>query len=530
MTPQTARAPVLPGPYDLLVVGGGINGVAIARDAALRGRSVLLVEKGDFGSGTSSASSKMVHGGIRYLEQFRFGLVFEALIERHRLLRLAPHLVRPQSFLIPVYRDMRRGARLIRIGLFLYDTLALGRRLGKSVYLDAAATLARCPRLLPDGLIGGGIYWDGVMDDARLCLVNAIAASEESRTGVTTTIRNYTELVELRAGAPARARVREEQSVLAHRVVRALGPWSEPELLVPSKGVHVVLPRLPLSDGLLLTHSRDGRVFFVIPSGESTVVGTTETPTSQPPEALRVESAEVDYLLAELNRLFPGLNVSRASITGTFAGIRPLARRAGRSRAGSAGAVSRTHRIVESDGVLTVVGGKYTTYRAIARAVVDRLYPSTRCETARRALPGGEHGDWTRARARFGARIERYGEEEVARLFRRYGARLEHVLALVDRRPELGERLGEGFPELRAEVVHAARSELAVYAADFLRRRTDLRFREGGGVALYDEVDELLRQAGAPLPRNGHRAREQYLEEIAWEDRLRTTGALSRSE
>ncbi len=522
------RPPLLEGPFDLAIVGGGINGTGIARDAVLRGKSVILLEKADFAEGTSSRSSKMVHGGIRYLEQLRVGLVYEALRERHILLRLAPHLVRPQAFVLPVYEGARRGPRMVRLGLFLYDMLALGRRKGKCRFLTRDEVLARVPALRPDGLLGGGLYHDAVMDDARLTLANAIGAFEDSRNRRDeVVIRNYAQVTAIRPGSPCRVVVLdeitgEEATVLAHRVVRALGPWTEPERLVPSRGVHLVLPAFPMPDGLLLTHSGDGRVFFLVPWLGRTVIGTTETPFSGPPDHLRVEPDEVKYLLDEVKRLFPGLRMGSRDILGTFAGVRPLAREEGIFSRLSPGVVSRVHRIVDDgSGVVSVFGGKYTTYRAVAKAVLDRVFPGTSCTTRERPLPGGEAGTWDDFRRTLGPELSKVGLPELERLFRRYGSRLGDVLRHAKEDPSLGERLSPEHPETRAEVAHAVQSEFALYPEDFLARRTAMRFTEDGGRSAYDEVEKLIRAHAPAVPPDLDRARERYFQALEWEERLK---------
>jgi len=522
------RPPLTEGPFELLVAGGGINGSAIARDAALRGKSVLLVEKDDLGQGTSSRSSKMAHGGIRYLEQLRLGLVYEALRERHYLLRNAPHLVRPQAFVLPVYEGSRRGPFLIKLGLFLYDKLALGRRPGKCRFLTREETLRRVPALRPEGLQGAGLYYDAVMDDARLVLLNALAAEEESRARRSeVVIRSYTEVLSLEPGSPCSALVRDKLTgrtsrVLAHHVVRALGPWTERDHLVPSKGVHIVLPAFPMTDGLLLTHSSDGRVFFLIPWLGRTVVGTTETTFDGSPDDLRVEPDEVEYLLGEVRRLFPGLTIRSSDILGTFAGIRPLARGPGILRGGSPGRVSRTHRILDSaNGIVSVFGGKYTTYRSVAKEVLDRLYPGTLCTTHRLPLPGGESGPWEAFERSHRAAVAQVGRSEAERLFQRYGARLTEVAALGREDPSLAEPISPGRPETLAEVVYSVVNEHVFYPEDFLARRTSLRFTADGGRSAYDAVEEAIRRHAAVVPPDLEAARKRYFAALEWEERLR---------
>jgi glycerol-3-phosphate dehydrogenase len=519
------------------VIGGGINGAAVARDAVLRGLTVCLLEAGDFGSGTSSRTSKMAHGGLRYLEQLRLGLVFEALRERSLLLSLAPHLVRPQAFVIPIYQGARRGPRWIHLGIRLYDVLALGRRLGRARMLAREETASLVPGLRSQDLLAGGLYYDGVMDDARLCLANVIDAREAAGTGRFFS-RNYVRVVERRATSPITLRVqdlilRREFKLSTHRVVRAVGPWTDleegsPPLLIPSKGTHLVLPALsamsgkPEADGhgLLLTHSRDGRVLFVIPWLGRTLVGTTETPFSGDPGRLRVELSEVDYLIGEFRAIFPGIKVGPSDLLGTFTGVRPLARGGGRYR--DAPRASRRHRVVDDGhGTLTVVGGKFTTFRAVASDVVGRLLPGTACRTGRRPFPGGELGGWPAYRAGEGRHwTEKLGEETVRALFDRYGSRLRDVLEPALRERSLLEPIGPGV--IRAEVRHAVLREAVAYPEDFLERRTTLRFTAGGGRAAYDAVEEEIRAAAGPAaPPDLEAARERYLGALLEEDRLR---------
>jgi glycerol-3-phosphate dehydrogenase len=522
------RTPLLEGPFDLAVVGGGINGTGIARDAALRGKSVILLEKDDFAQGTSSRSSKMIHGGIRYLEQARLGLVYESLRERHLLLKLAPHLVRPQVFILPIYAGARRGPRMIRLGLFLYDKLSLGRRPGKCRFLSPAQALERVPALLPEGLLGAGLYYDAVMDDARLVLANAVATVEESSGRADeVVIRNHARVTAIRPGSPCSLTVHDhltgrEDIVQAHCVVKALGPWSDPGRLVPSKGVHIVLPAFPMPDGLLLTHSGDGRVFFLIPWLGRTVIGTTETEFPGKPDDLRVEPGEVAYLLREVQRLFPGLRISSRDILGTFAGIRPLARDSGMLAGRSPGAVSRVHKIIDDgSGVVSVFGGKYTTYRAVAKDVVDRQFPGTECTTHRRALPGGDSGPWEEFRKTLEPETSRHGLPEIERLFRRYGTRLRDVLALSAGDPSLAERLSPAHPETRAEAVYSVRQEFVAYPEDFLARRTAMRYSQDGGRSAYDAVEAILREHAPAVPPDLDAARERYMKSLEWEQTLK---------
>ena len=451
--------------YDLLVVGGGIQGAAVARDAALRGLAVLLLERGDLASGTSGLSSKLIHGGISYLETGQFRLVREALRERALLLELARDYVRPLPFLIPHYRGEGRSRLLIRIGLGLYAAFAGRHRLAAHRALTAAEALGLEPSLEPKGLDGASLYWDAQMDDAPLCIAVAIAAE---RAGAT--LRTYTALVRLAPDGPAwRARFRdtvtgEEGEAWARCVVNAAGPWADEvrALAHPSaragmrrtRGTHVVLPALTRERALLLTARRDGRALFVLPWGAYSLIGTTDADDDAPPGRVAPRPEDVRYLLQEAARALPAFGRSRRPLR-AFAGFRSLVR----AGAGKPWRNTREHRIVEDGTLLTIFGGKYTTHRSLAEHVVDRAVRLTgvrvgRCATATDPLPG------TRADA-------------VAQLRRVHPALLS---------------VGEGIEIAEAEVVHAVRDERARHLDDVLLRRTRL-WLDG----------EAMRRAAAPV-------------------------------
>ncbi len=368
--------------FDAVIIGGGINGAAVARDAALRGLSVCLFEKGDYASGTSSKSTKIAHGGLRYLKHFEFGLVFESQRERHVLARLLPHLVWPQSFVYPVYRGDPDPLWKVRLGVGAYDLLAGFGNVDRHRHLAPAAALAANAGLRRDGLQGAVRYWDDRMDDARICLENVLSAREAGAACF-----NYSEVLEVRResrGYRTRFRARDgaEGSVTSSAVVNCAGPWGdavsrlagavEQPRLAPTKGVHIIVPRLPLDDALILPVGPDDRVFFVIPWGDRTLVGTTDTPYDGDPDKVDVEAAEVDYLVAAAAKYLPGQPLSRDSISYAFAGLRPLV--APSRPAVSSGAISRRHHIFASPpAFITLLGGKYTTYRRMAEQTVDRL-------------------------------------------------------------------------------------------------------------------------------------------------------------
>lgn len=523
---ETNHRKLLAGPYDLAVVGGGINGAGIAYDASRRGKSVVLLEKGDFAHGASSQTSKMLHGGIRYLEQFHFGLVFEALRERYRLLKLAPHLAKTHSFVIPVYEGTRRGPRMIRLGLFLYNVLALGRNVGHARFLSREEVRSRVPELLDNGLVGGGLYYDVVMDDARLCLANAIGVAELATPPGRAAALNYADVSEVRPGTPCTLRVTDrlngaEHRIYAHQVVRALGPWTEPKHLVPSKGVHLVLPQFPMEEGLLLSHPKDGRVFFLVPWQHRTLIGTTESLHNDSPDNLQVEPEEMRYLLDEVQRLFPNIKIGASDVLGTFAGVRPLAKSRsffGRRRPGS---VSRVHRIVKEENVLSVFGGKYTTYRAVAKQVVDTLFPGTRCSTHRIPIPGGEGGNWQSFADKYGPWSGNIEQAQVERLYSRYGTRALDILKRWQVDSELAQPITAGVSETRAEVVYGIESEFVAYPVDFLARRTTLRLQQDEWQSVYDAVESLIREHAPVVPAGLSAARDRYFAARQWEEHLR---------
>jgi glycerol-3-phosphate dehydrogenase len=460
---------------DLLVVGGGINGTGIARDAAGRGLSVVLVEKDDLAAHTSSASSKLIHGGLRYLEQFEFRLVRESLSERERLLRAAPHIVRPLQFVFPLTPSARPGW-IVRAGLFLYDHLG-GRNIlprSRSVRLD------RDP--LGEGLTSdvsrGFSYWDCKVQDSRLVVLNAIDAAERGAI-----VRTRTELIEAHRddqrwiatlGGPA-----GEERVAARALVNAGGPWSGQLLervagVTPRHGVrlvkgsHIVLPRLYPGAHAFLLQNDDGRVVFAIPfEAKFTLVGTTDVEWTGPPAAPDVTDEEVDYLLAVVARYFTA-EASRDDVVWHFSGLRSLVD----DGAPDPSEVTRDYVLELDDAgapLLTVIGGKITTYRSLAEQALDKLapfFPSASSRwTARAVLPGGERG----------FDVDRYPDlpsELIQRVAHTYGTRAEALLGDARSLADLGEHFGAGLTA--REVAYLVAREWAQTAEDVLFRRTKL--------------------------------------------------------
>src|ERR1700687_302689 len=442
--------------FDLLVIGGGITGCGVARDAAMRGLRVALFEGNDFASGTSGRSSRLIHGGIRYLETAQPHLVHESIRERQTLLRIAPHIVKPLAFTWPIYRGARVGKLKLSAGLLVYQLMAAGRS-RRHFTLNAAETVAREPALEGAGLTGGAVYYDACTDDARLTLVNALSARKNGAT-----IASHTRVTELlrhngkAIGAIVKPRHGGEAYEVRGRViVNATGAWSN--TFTPdaganrprgSKGVHIAVPRVRVGnrDALTLISPIDGRVMFCLPAGPQTIIGTTDTWTNESPQSVHASFDDVDYLLRSANAYFPRAQLTRDDVVSAWAGIRPLAN----ASATNPSAVSREHSIVtDSSGVISVTGGKLTTYRSMAAEIVDLVQKSLGHERQRAAtdsteLPGGDR------------------EKEIARL------QQEDV--------SLSTPLVVGLPYTGAHLVYGVKAEMAQTLSDLLIRRTHLAF------------------------------------------------------
>ncbi len=495
--------------FDVLVVGGGITGAGTARDAALRGLSVALLDADDWASGTSSRSSRLVHGGVRYLEHGHLHLVFEASRERRTLLQIAPHLVRPLRFTWPVYRGARIPRWKLRAGLLAYDALSLFRNVGTHRGASRRQILQQEPALLAVGLRGGAQYWDASTDDVRLTIANVVAASEAGAV-----VLNHAPAVRFlhdAAGAVRGAAVRDAVTgntidVMARVIVNATGPWSDVTRrmddgvahaeVLGSKGVHIAVPRerVPCVDALTLLHPGDGRVFFILPSPVHTIIGTTETPAEAGPADIRANRRDVQYLLDAANHFFPTATLTGADVISAWAGIRPLVSHAGTS----ANDASREHHIATAaSGLISVTGGKLTTYRAMASEITDTAERAlgrpapTASMTGEASLPGAAI---LAPEAELSAALSVIPESETAeQLVRAYGDRWRMVWGLVEREPLLGDRLDPALPYIAAEVLWAAVAEGAYTVADVLVRRMPIAYeRTDAGSALAAQVAGLL--------------------------------------
>jgi glycerol-3-phosphate dehydrogenase len=449
------------GTFDVLVIGGGINGAGIARDAAMRGLRTALVEKDDFASGTSSRSSRLIHGGVRYLEHAQLGLVRESVRERETLLRIAPGIVHSQEFTWPVYAGSRIPLWKLRAGLSLYDLLARGSDSENHHTLSPAEVAEHEPSLRRDSLRGGCVYSDARANDARLTLANVLSATAAGAL----TLNHAEALRPLSRDRDEWLAIvcdpisGDDVEVRARIVVNATGPWrldlerrgrdrSAPKRR-GTKGVHVTVPRARIANrgAVTLLSPADGRVMFVLPFGEQALIGTTDTWTEESPDEVRPAPEDIEYLLASVNAYFPEAKLERSDVVTAWAGIRPLATMAN-DRAPSR--VSREHAIVRSEpGVITVTGGKLTTYRVVAADVVDEVQRDLgrkrkRAPTDDQELPGTE--------------------------------REEALRRLIQVEPELATPVVPGSAHTLAELRYAVEEELAWTLSDLLMRRTGVAF------------------------------------------------------
>ena len=492
--------------FDLLVIGAGITGVGVALDAATRGLRTALVERDDFASGTSSKSSKMVHGGLRYLQQGEIRLVYEALRERQRLRRNAPHLVKVLPFMIPILTKngvvSRKVARALGSAMWMYDVTG-GWRIGKlHRRLRKDAAFAHLPTMPKDRLASAYLYYDASVDDARLCLAVAQTAAKHGAA-----VANRCGVVELSKGADGmvcgavveadgrRIAVRASAVVNATGVwadeVRALDEGSDPDSIRPAKGVHLTVPWEMIRNDIavIIPVPKDKRSLFVVPWGplpdgtfQHTYVGTTDTDYQGPLVDPQCTKDDIDYVLRALNASVT-TGITEADITGVWAGLRPLVKTASPGRTAD---LSRHHKVDRSQtGVITIAGGKLTTYREMAADTVDEVLAllgrRARCRTKRLRLHGAE-----------GYREAAAGTA-AGHLANRFGGRAGEIEAMVTTDPSLGEPLVAGLPYLRAEAVYAARHEMAQSVDDVLTRRTRARlFDRHSAMAAAPQVAALM--------------------------------------
>jgi glycerol-3-phosphate dehydrogenase len=500
--------------HDLLVIGGGATGAGIAREAALRGLKVALVDRYDFGWGTSSRSSRLIHGGLRYLEHRQWTMVRESLAERAILLRTAPHLVRRLDFLFPLFRGDRLGRWKLELGLTAYDLLAIGGNVRRHRSLGKRAVLEQEPLIREKDLHGGALYWDAQCDDARLTLGAIRSAAKHGAL-----VANYVCVTafDFEAGQ-IRGAIAEDQltggqgTIRARVVVNATGPWvdrlralenprSKP-ILRPTRGSHVMVPRSRIGHHHAITFLSpiDGRVMFILPWGDRSYIGTTDTDTADSPDQVTATESDILYLLRSANAIFPGSRLSTEDVSISWAGLRPLI---GSQSAGRPSDQSREHAILTGlSGLITVAGGKLTTFRRMAVEVVDhakaildgRGYRPTdprKSRTAADLLPGGEaqrvEDLFTRGMARG------LSEPTIAHLVGQYGSETPTLFAAVDEMPEAKEPIHPHHGAIGAQVIHAVRQEYARRLDDVLFRRLSLAHETpDGGLQATDRVAQLM--------------------------------------
>jgi glycerol-3-phosphate dehydrogenase len=495
--------------FDVAIIGGGINGAAIARELSLRGYDVILLEKNDLASGTSSASSKLAHGGIRYLEQGHISLVKESCKERRRLLDNAPHLVKPLPFILPIYKTSPFSRLKIRIGLWIYDYISFNSNIKPHKMLSKAETLALEPTLKEEGLLGAGLYYDAQMDDARLCIETALQAQDFGAT-----ILPYCEVKKIHTNNKIVTHIDIHDTVLdtsfkinATLFINTSGPWTDSILekidpragkkLRPSKGIHIVTKPITSQHAVVLRTESDNRVFFIMPWKGHSLIGTTDTDFNENADTVKVTQEDINYLLSETNRRFPKAGLSKEDIYSSFAGIRPLLKK----RSGNIGSVSREEKIIKTNNLFSLIGGKYTTYRVMAEKLAKEVT---------KELGGKKFKSLTKSLPLFGGEIKNIPhyidtyylaekdfysvEKEIyAAIVTRYGSAYSTVLHTLKEHPSYTELL-TGTNVYKGEVIYSIRYELALKPNDFLRRRTTLALEKGYSEACKKEVDELFKK------------------------------------
>ena len=515
----------IPEEVDIAVIGGGITGAGIVRDAARRGLRVALFEQNDIAYGTSSRSSKLIHGGLRYLESYEFSLVFESVSERRVIMDLAPHLVNPLAFLFPVYQGARKSLRMITAGMWLYDGLALFRSPKRHKTLKPGEVAEQEPLLKQEGLQGAPVYYDCSTDDARLTLETIIDAIQNG--GVAINWARVDALTKNEQGRVSGVVVRNVRDgslreVKANAVINATGPWTDDvlqmsgprasKMLRPTKGIHIVVERerLPVEHAVVLFHPTDRRVLFALPWGERTYVGTTDTDYEGAPGEEYATLEDVDYLIAATNHYFPNNHIHRRDVISTWSGLRPLIQPEADTGDMAESQVSREHQIhIGEDGLITIAGGKLTTYRKMAKECVDTALQILKLmgelpeelqsgQTYKFPLPGAVGWPDDDDHDKVADEISEVCECDLSHKVRRhlvdtYGMRALELAKLCAEHPPLLEPIVPGRIEIMAQVDFAVREELAASVSDVMVRRTQIFFRDHQqGLQSVDKVADRM--------------------------------------
>lgn len=494
--------------FDLVIIGGGINGAGVARDASARGMRVALIEARDFASGTSSKSSKLIHGGIRYLENMEFKLVFEALNERTRLFEMAPHLVHPLRFMIPLYKESRVGMGKMGLGMWLYDALSLFQTPQMHERLNSEESIARMPAIRSHDLLGSYEYSDAYMDDDRLVHETLRSANENGATCV-----NYVKATGVKFGEDGKVEQvlcedqhsKESFSIRTRHVISSVGPWTDQlgekifkdwkQILRPTKGVHLTLPkhRLPLTSAVVMGAEKSDRIVFGIPRHEMIIIGTTDTDFKESPEDVTTTAEDVKYLLSITDHYFPGANLTAHDIIASYAGVRPLVA----DGSSSEGKTSREHTILTDDrGITFVAGGKYTTYRLMCEQTVKSALKSFRFEervawsksdTAKPLNPytNIEAFQQSKIQASLWARETGHSLEDMTLLAERYGMEGEEIL----------NKYSAEMTYWQLEAAQAIDSTMCLHMRDFYARRVPLFLADRNhGVKQMEEIGQVFQE------------------------------------
>ncbi|MEM6254753.1 MAG: glycerol-3-phosphate dehydrogenase/oxidase [Cyanobacteria bacterium P01_D01_bin.156] len=504
--------------YDVIVIGGGINGVAVAREAALKGLKAIVIEKSDFGSGTTSWSSRLVHGGLRYLEYFEFNLVRESLREREILLRTAPHLVKPIQMTIPIYAQGSRSYWEIQAGMVLYDVLSYDKSLPNHRMLGAKKLQQMFRAVEPAGCRGAAQYYDAQVEYAeRLCLELVLSAQEagasmlsyvtvaqlqrsgnritsllcrDSETGEAFTVRGHEQAVVINTAGPW-----VDQVCRSGIEGNAPAPVGKTRKIGGTRGSHIIVDKFPGApdEALYVEALTDGRPFFILPWLGMCLIGTTDIRFEGDLDKVHASNDEIDYLLNETNRVIPTAQLTRSSVRFTYAGVRPLPYTEGTKTSG----ITRSHVLYDHsqegvENMVSLIGGKLTTHRQVGEEMMEAVFKKQKkkvghSETRQAPLPGAI------ATSEAKTLMNSSNRDLVAHLLSLYGARTSQVLALLEESPELGEPIVAGQPDIQAQIVYSVRSELARTYVDICRRRTAIAMRGNYGVDALPVVEAVLK-------------------------------------
>ncbi|BBA78794.1 glycerol-3-phosphate dehydrogenase [cyanobacterium endosymbiont of Rhopalodia gibberula] len=531
--------------YDLIVIGGGVNGAGVARDAALRGLKTILIEKGDFASGTSSWSTRLIHGGLRYLEYFEFPLVRESLKEREILLHTAPHLVKPLLLTIPIYRDRSRPYWKIWAGMILYDIFSADKTLPPHRMLPPAQFKQLFPSIDSNGLTGGAQYYDGQVTYAeRLCLENILSAKSAGAT-----VLSYVKVIHLHRQGNRITSLTckdywtdQEFIINVHDksiVINTTGPWvdnvcrlgmkdskeapiGKTNKIGGTKGSHIVVePFVGAPNTSIYVEAKsDGRPFFIVPWDGMYLIGTTDQQFKGNLDQLKADDDEIDYLLRETNNIIPNAQLSRKDIRFTYSGVRPLPNEEGKKT----GSITRKHILFDhtKEGVtnlISLIGGKLTTYRQVGEEIVDIVFkrqgkPVPPCPTGNKSLPGSILPGDPRVQQVLTEYRDRVSNQTIDHLFSMYGLKTLDILALTDSEPDLATAIVPELPDIKAQIVYAIRHELAYTLIDIMRRRTTLAIHSNYGINLIPSLTETLSRYCGWDEDKCSREKERYIDYI----------------